>query len=33
VGVTAAVLAFLGGRLASNLYLFPDVARTRRRLS
>jgi progressive ankylosis protein len=33
VGVTAAVLAFLGGRLASNLYLFPDVARTRRHLS
>jgi progressive ankylosis protein len=32
VGVTAAMLAFLGGRLASNLYLVAPVARTLRRM-
>lgn len=32
VGVTAAMLAFLGGRLASNLYLIVPVARTLQRL-
>jgi len=32
VGVTAAMLAFLGGRLASNLYLIVPVARTRSRM-
>jgi Na+-driven multidrug efflux pump len=32
VGVTAAMLAFLGGRLASNVYLLAPVARARRRL-
>lgn len=33
VGVTAAMLAFLGGRLASNLYLLRPVVRTRRRMA
>jgi progressive ankylosis protein len=32
VGVTAAMLAFVGGRLASNLYLVVPVARTLRRM-
>jgi progressive ankylosis protein len=32
VGVTAAILAFLGGRMASNLYLLAPVARTLKRL-
>lgn len=32
VGVTAAMLAFLGGRLASNLYLIAPVARTLKRM-
>jgi progressive ankylosis protein len=32
VGVTAAILAFLGGRMASNLYLLAPVTRTLRRL-
>jgi hypothetical protein len=32
IGVTAAMIAFVGGRLASNLYLIGPVAGTRRRL-
>jgi progressive ankylosis protein len=32
VGVTAAMLAFVGGRIASNLYLVVPVARTLKRL-
>jgi progressive ankylosis protein len=33
VGVTAAVLAFFGGRLASNLYLVAPVTRTLKRIA
>jgi progressive ankylosis protein len=32
IGVTAAIIAFLAGRIASNLYLLRPVARARRRL-